>query len=104
MFEHGCTHFEEDESNRILDRLAGLEKIISPKIAMQALDATNKRSPRSTHSIPGLAKSSACIARTSAPGSRPKRTTAWSSTSKTLALPLRGLLPLAALPWAKAKS
>jgi Insertion element 4 transposase N-terminal/Transposase DDE domain len=48
VFEHGCTHFEEDESNRILDRLAGLEKIISPKIAMQALDATNKRSPRST--------------------------------------------------------
>jgi len=42
MTRQGCSTFSTDESNRILDRLAGLEKIISPDQIMQALVATDR--------------------------------------------------------------
>ena len=42
MARQGCSTFSTDESNRILDRLAGLEKIITPDQIMQALVATNR--------------------------------------------------------------
>lgn len=42
MKEQGCSTFSTDESNRILDRLAGLEKIITPGQMMQALVATGR--------------------------------------------------------------
>jgi hypothetical protein len=42
MMEQGCSAFSSDESNRILDRLAGLEKIITPGQMMQALVATDR--------------------------------------------------------------
>ena len=42
MTRHGCSTFSTDESNRILDRLAGLEKIITPERITQALVATDR--------------------------------------------------------------
>lgn len=42
MLEQGCSTFSTDESNRILDRLAGLGKIITPDQMMQALVATGR--------------------------------------------------------------
>ena len=42
MTRQGCSTFSTDESNRILDRLAGLEKIIAPDQIMQALVATGR--------------------------------------------------------------
>lgn len=44
MSEHGCSSFTADESGRILDRLAGMEKIISPELCMQALAKFGKQS------------------------------------------------------------
>ena len=46
MDEQGCSRLPADHNGRILDRLGGLEKIITPEIAMQALDNTNKRTTR----------------------------------------------------------
>jgi len=45
MREQGCSAFSTDESNRILDRLAGLEKVITPDLLKQALVATNRVNP-----------------------------------------------------------
>lgn len=42
MSGQGCSTFSTDESNRILDRLAGLEKVITPDQMMQALVATGR--------------------------------------------------------------
>lgn len=42
MTRQGCSTFSTDESNRILDRLAGLEKVITPDQITQALVATNR--------------------------------------------------------------
>lgn len=42
MTRQGCSTFSTDESNRILDRLAGLEKVITPDQIMQALVATDR--------------------------------------------------------------
>src|SRR6185295_4605945 len=42
MTEQGCSTFSTDESNRILDRLAGLAKIITPEQMKQALVATGR--------------------------------------------------------------
>lgn len=42
MAPQGCSTFSTDESNRILDRLAGLEKVIPPDQIMQALVATDR--------------------------------------------------------------
>ena len=42
MTRQGCSTFSTDESNRILDRLAGLEKVITPDQIVQALVATNR--------------------------------------------------------------
>ena len=42
MTRQGCSTFSTDESNRILDRLAGLEKIITPDRMRQALVATDR--------------------------------------------------------------
>ena len=46
MFEQGCSSLPADESGRILDRLAGMEEIISPELVTQALAATGKQSTR----------------------------------------------------------
>ena len=46
MDEQGCSRLPADHNGRILDRLSGLEKIITPELAMQALDITNKRTTR----------------------------------------------------------
>ena len=46
MVEQGCSRLSADENGRILDRLAGMEKIILPKLAMQALASTGKQSTR----------------------------------------------------------
>ena len=46
MVEQGCSRFSVDESGRILDRLAGLEKIILPGLVRRALAATGKQSTR----------------------------------------------------------
>ena len=46
MLEHGCSRLPADENGRILDRLAGLEKYISPALITQVLTATNKQSTR----------------------------------------------------------
>ncbi len=45
MREPGCSTFSTDESNRVLDRLAGLEKVITPDLLTQALVATEKVNP-----------------------------------------------------------
>lgn len=42
MTRQGRSTFSTDESNRILDRLAGLEKVITPDQMMQALVATGR--------------------------------------------------------------
>lgn len=43
---HGCCTLPADEAGRILDRLAGLEQIISPERIRQALEATERSNPR----------------------------------------------------------
>ncbi len=40
MDEQGCSRLLADTNGRILDRLAGLEKIITPQIAQQPLSPT----------------------------------------------------------------
>lgn len=45
MTRQGCSTFSTDESGRILDRLAGLEKIITPDMITQALVATERVNP-----------------------------------------------------------
>ncbi len=42
MTRQGCSTFSTDESNRVLDRMAGLEKIITPELITQALEATGR--------------------------------------------------------------
>lgn len=44
MFEQGCSSLPADENGRILDRLAGLEKVILPELVTQALASTGKQS------------------------------------------------------------
>lgn len=44
MFEQGCSRLAPDESGRILDRMSGLEKIISPEAITAALAACGKQS------------------------------------------------------------
>ena len=46
MDEQGRSTFSEDQNGRILDRLAGLEKVISQEQITNALKATNKQSVR----------------------------------------------------------
>jgi hypothetical protein len=46
MDEQGCSRLLADANARILDRLAGLEKVITPQFAQQALSETNKLSKR----------------------------------------------------------
>ena len=54
MREQGCCTLPPDDSGRILDRLAGLEKVIPPERIRQALDATgrfNARACKLTHEV-----------------------------------------------------
>jgi hypothetical protein len=44
MFGQGCSRLAPDESGRILDRMSGLEKIISPEAITAALAACGKQS------------------------------------------------------------
>ncbi len=44
MIEQGCSRLPADENGRILDRLAGMEKVVLPELATQALAATGKQS------------------------------------------------------------
>lgn len=46
MDEQGCSRLPADEQGRILDRLAGMEKIIAPELIAQALASTNKQTKR----------------------------------------------------------
>ena len=46
MVEHGCSRLTADESGRILDRLAGMEKCILPELVTQALASAGKQSTR----------------------------------------------------------
>jgi hypothetical protein len=46
MDEQGCSRLPANEHGRILDRLAGMEKIIAPELVMQALASTNKQTKR----------------------------------------------------------
>jgi len=46
MDEQGRSTFSEDQNGRILDRLAGLEKVISQEQITNALKVTNKQSVR----------------------------------------------------------
>ena len=46
MCEQGCSRLSADDSGRILDRLAGMEKIILPELVMQALANAKKESTR----------------------------------------------------------
>ncbi len=46
MYEQGCSRLSSDDSGRILDRLAGMEKIIVPELAAQALANSGKQSTR----------------------------------------------------------
>ena len=46
MVEYGRLRLPADENGRILDRLAGLEKVILPELVMQALVTTGKVSKR----------------------------------------------------------
>lgn len=46
MREQGCSTLSPDVSGRILDRLAGLEKIISPEIVRQVLEDTKRVNSR----------------------------------------------------------
>src|SRR6516165_5884686 len=47
MRQQGCCTLAVDESDRVLDRLAGLEKVIPPDAIQQALIATGRVNPRS---------------------------------------------------------
>jgi len=54
MRQQGCCTLAVDESDRVLDRLAGLEKVIPPDAIQQALIATGRVNPRScklTHEV-----------------------------------------------------
>ena len=54
MREQGCSTLSPDASGRILDRLAGLEKIIAPEIVREVLRDTGRINARScplTHEI-----------------------------------------------------
>ena len=54
MWEQGCSTLAVGEDGRILDRLAGLEKIVSPELMRQVLQATGRANGRScplTHEI-----------------------------------------------------
>lgn len=54
MLEQGRSTLAADDSNRVLDRLAGLEKVISPEAVKQSLIATGRvgqRSCKLTHEI-----------------------------------------------------
>jgi hypothetical protein len=46
MDEQGCSRLLADANEKILDRLAGLEKVITPQHAQQALSEINKLSKR----------------------------------------------------------
>lgn len=46
MAEQECSCLPADEQGRILDRLAGLEKVVAPEFVTQALAATGKQSKR----------------------------------------------------------
>jgi hypothetical protein len=45
MNEHGRSTLPTDETGRILDRLAGLEKVIPPPLIRQVLQATGCLAP-----------------------------------------------------------
>ena len=50
----GCCTFEPDEAGRVLDRLAGLEKVIRTEDVKQALSQANRSNPRGcrlTHEV-----------------------------------------------------
>ena len=54
MNEQGCSELSVDLNGRILDRLAGLEKIISSELVAKALgdaDKQNKRACTLTHEV-----------------------------------------------------
>lgn len=54
MREQGCSTLSPDASGRILDRLAGLEKVISPEVVQQVLKDTQRVNSRAcplTHEI-----------------------------------------------------
>ena len=54
MSEHGGSTLAADEAGRILDRLAGLEKVISPELVRQVLAQTGKVNGRAcvlTHEV-----------------------------------------------------
>jgi Insertion element 4 transposase N-terminal len=54
MNDQGCSRLPVDESGRILDRLAGMEKIILPSLVLQALNKARKESTRKcslTHNV-----------------------------------------------------
>jgi hypothetical protein len=46
MVEQGCSRLTVDDNGRILDRLAGMEKVILPELVAQALVSTGKQSTR----------------------------------------------------------
>ncbi len=43
MFEQGCSRLAPNESDRILDRIGGLEKVISPEAITAALSAWKEK-------------------------------------------------------------
>jgi len=49
MLEQGCSTFPPDDSGRVLDRLAGLEQVISSEAVQQALMATGRVGQRCCH-------------------------------------------------------
>src|SRR5208283_1316357 len=54
MREQGCSTFSADEQGRILDRLAGLEKIITIEVIRQALQSAgrfNQRACKLTYEV-----------------------------------------------------
>ena len=54
MMQHGCCVLPADETGRVLDRLAALEKVISPMDIRQALNDTGRVNPRAcklTHEV-----------------------------------------------------
>jgi hypothetical protein len=46
MDEHGCSRFPADAQGRIVDRLAGMEKIVSPELIQLALATAGKQTKR----------------------------------------------------------
>jgi len=46
MSEHGSSGLSSEVNERILDRIAGLEKIIAPELVQRALATTGKQVPR----------------------------------------------------------